>query len=103
MQAEIARVLGNPVRLRLLNLIGDGEVANGALRDALGISPANLSQHLAILRRAGVVAVRRDGQHVYYRLTFPEIRTLCSTMREILAKHLTASGRQGQALLRRIR
>jgi ArsR family transcriptional regulator len=103
MQAEIAKVLGSPVRLRILNLIGDGEVANGTLLDDLGISRANLSQHLAVLRRAGVVSVRRDGPHVYYRLTFPEIKDLCSTMREILAKHLTESGRQGKRLMRRAR
>jgi ArsR family transcriptional regulator len=100
MQAEIARVLGNPVRLRILNLIGDREVAYGALLDDLGVSRANLSQHLAILRKAGVVSVRREGVHVHYRLTFPEIKDLCSTMRGILAKHLNESGRQGKLLMR---
>ncbi|MBI2159186.1 MAG: winged helix-turn-helix transcriptional regulator [Candidatus Rokubacteria bacterium] len=103
MQAEIAKVLGNPVRLRVLSLIGDREVAYGALLDDLGVSKANLSQHLAILRRAGVVSVRRDGVHVHYRLTLPEIKDLCSAMRDILAKHLDANGRQGQRLIRRVR
>src|SRR3990167_8117882 len=100
MQAEIAKVLGNPVRLRVLNVIGDREVAYGALLDDLGVSKANLSQHLAILRKAGVVSVRRDGVHVYYRLTFPEIRDLCATMRDVLAQHLRANGRQGRRLER---
>ena len=103
MQAEIAKVLGNPVRLRVLTLIGDREVAYGALLDDLGVSKANLSQHLAILRRAGVVAVRRDGVHVHYRLTFPEITKLCAAMRDLLARHLDANGRQGQRLIRRVR
>jgi ArsR family transcriptional regulator len=102
MQAEIAKVLANPVRLRILTLIGDREVANGALLADLGVSRANLSQHLALLRRAGVLAVRREGIHVYYRLTFPEIKDLCASMREILAKHLTESGRQGRRLMRRV-
>jgi ArsR family transcriptional regulator len=101
MQAEIAKVLGNPVRLRVLDLIGDREVAYGAILDDLGISKANLSQHLAILRKAGIVSVRRDGVHVHYRLTFPEIKDLCSAMREILARHLAESGRQGRLLMRR--
>lgn len=100
MQAEIARVLGSPVRLRILNLIGDREVAYGALLDDLGVSKANLSQHLAILRKAGIVSVRRDGVHVSYRLTFPEIKDLCATMREVLARHLRESGRQGRRLAR---
>lgn len=103
MQAEIARVLGNPVRLRVLTLIGDREVAYGALLDDLGVSKANLSQHLAILRNAGVVSVRRDGVHVYYRLTLPEIKDLCAAMRDLLAKHLDANGRQGKRLIRRVR
>jgi ArsR family transcriptional regulator len=100
MQAEIAKVLANPVRLRALNLIGNREVAYGALLDDLGVSKANLSQHLAVLRKAGVVSVRRQGVHVYYRLTFPEITDLCAAMRELLAKHLDRSGRHARALLR---
>jgi len=102
LQAETAKVLANPVRLRILNLIGSGEVANGALLKALGVSRANLSQHLALLRRAGVVTERREAGRVYYRLTFPEIKDLCAAMREILAKQLTESGRQGKRLMRRV-
>ncbi len=101
MQADIAKVLANPVRLRILTLIGHGEVANGALLDDLGISKPNLSQHLALLRRAGVVSVRRDGLQVFYRLAIPEIKDLCSSMRDVLAKHLIESARRGKALMRR--
>lgn len=100
MQAEIAKVLAHPVRLRILNRIGAGEVANGALLDDLGVSKTNLSQHLAILRRAGIVSVRREGPHVHYRLTLPEIKELCSAMRDILAKHLTQNAREVRRLLR---
>lgn len=100
MQAEIAKALANPVRLRLLDLIGGGEVPYGALLDDVGVSKANLSQHLAVLRRAGVLSVRRVGVHVHYRLRFPEIKGLCSAMREILAKHLDEHGRRGRLLMR---
>ena len=62
MQAEIAKTLGHPLRLRILNLIGGREVAYGALLDDLGVSRANLSQHLAILRKAGIVSVPRLGR-----------------------------------------
>lgn len=101
MQAEIAKTLGHPIRLRILTLIGTGEVSYGTLLDDLGISKANLSQHLALLRKAGIVAVRREGAHVNYRLTFPEIRDLCASMREVLMKHLNEYGRQGRLLSRR--
>ena len=101
LQAEMAKALANPTRLRILSRIGSGEVAYGALLDDLGVSKTNLSQHLAILRKGGVVAVRREGVHVHYRLTFPEITDLCAAMRGILAKHLAEHARQGR-LLRRL-
>lgn len=102
MQADIAKVLANPTRLRILNRIGAGEVSYGALLRELGVSKTNLSQHLAILRKAGVLVVRREGVHVHFRLTFPEIKDLCSAMRDILAKHLAENGRQGKILMRRV-
>jgi ArsR family transcriptional regulator len=100
LQADIAKVLANPTRLRILNRIGGGEVSYGALLEELGVSKTNLSQHLAILRKGGVVSVRREGVHVHFRLTFPEIKDLCSAMRDILAKHLAENGRQGKLLMR---
>jgi ArsR family transcriptional regulator len=100
MQADIAKVLANPVRLRILNLIGDREIANGQILAALGVSRANLSQHLAVLRRAGVITERREGVRVHYRLTFPEITGLCASMRELLARHLAEGGRHGRRLKR---
>lgn len=101
MQAEIAKVLANSVRLRILDQIGTGEVAYGTLLSVLGISKTNLSQHLAILRKGGILSVRREGVHVHYRMTYPEIKGLCSAMRRILAKHLKESGRQAKLLMRR--
>ncbi len=102
MQAEIAKVLANPIRLQILNRIGAGEVSYAALLSELKISKTNLSQHLAILRKGGVVSVRREGVHVHFRLAFPEIKELCAKMRDILARHLAESGRQGKLLMRRV-
>lgn len=102
MQADIAKVLANPVRLRILDQIGTGEVAYGTLLSRLGISKTNLSQHLAILRKGGILSVRREGVHVHYRLTYPEIKGLCSAMRGILTKHLNEAGRQAKLLMRRV-
>lgn len=101
MQAEIAKVLANPVRVRILDQIGREEVPYGTLLSRLGISKTNLSQHLAILRKAGIATVRREGVHVHYRLACPEIKNLCTAMRGVLVKHLSDSGRQARRLLRR--
>ena len=46
--------------------------------------------------------MRREGVHVHYRLTYPEIKHLCSAMRGILAKHLNETGRQAKLLMRRV-
>ena len=102
MQAETAKVLANPVRLRILDQIGTGEIAYGTLLGRLGSSKTILSQHLAILRKGGILSVRREGVHVHYRLTYPEIKSLCSAMRGILAKHLNETGRQAKLLMRRV-
>lgn len=102
MQAEIAKVLAHPVRLRILDQIGAGEARHGALASRLGISKTNLSQHLAVLRKGRVLTARRDGIHVYYRLTYPEIKELCSAMRGVLAKHLSETGKQAKLLMRRV-
>ena len=101
MQAEIAKALASPVRIRILTLIGHREIANGALLEDLGISKANLSQHVALLRRVGLISERRNGLRVFYRLTIPQIKGLCGAMRGILAKHLAASARTGNRLIRR--
>lgn len=88
MQAEIVKILASPVRLRILDQIGARELAYGTLLSQLGISKTNLSQHLAILRKGGLLKVRRQGVHVHYRLTYPEITDICSAMRDILAQHV---------------
>ncbi len=69
--AEMARLLsalGDTERLRLLDLIGEGEVCVGELAEATGAAMTTVSQRLKVLRERGLVAVRRDGKHMYYRL-----------------------------------
>ncbi len=66
--AELFRVLGHEIRLRLLHLLATGELAVGALDAASGIGQPGLSQQLAILRKAGLVSTRRAAKQVYYRV-----------------------------------
>jgi ArsR family transcriptional regulator len=65
------RALADQTRLRLLNLMGDDEVCVCFLVEALKLSQPKISRHLAYLRRAGIVASRRDGKWMHYRLTQP--------------------------------
>jgi ArsR family transcriptional regulator, arsenate/arsenite/antimonite-responsive transcriptional repressor len=66
------RALADRTRLRLLNLIADKEICVCYFVDILGISQPKISRHLAYLRRAGIVAARRQGRWIHYRLVMPQ-------------------------------
>lgn len=100
-QAEILKALANPVRLEILHRLGSREVRFAELQLAMGISKTNLSQHLAVLRKARIVADRRQGVNTSYRLGFPEIEEACRTVGEALAMHLLEVGQEAKILLRR--
>ncbi len=71
---DLFRALADRTRLRLVNLMAGGEICVCFLVEALGISQPKVSRHLAYLRRAGVVAARRDGKWMHYRLVPPPYR-----------------------------
>jgi ArsR family transcriptional regulator len=102
LQAEILKALANPVRLEVLHRLGSREVPFAELQLALGISKANLSQHLAVLRKARIVTDRRRGVNTLYKLAFPEIEQACQEVGQALAKHLSEVGEQAKVLLRRV-
>jgi ArsR family transcriptional regulator len=79
------RALGDRTRLRLLNLMGDNEICVCYLVEALNLSQPKISRHLAYLRRAGVVAVRREGKWMHYRVVTPNDPQAAATFREIRA------------------
>ena len=66
------RALADPTRLRLLNLIADREICVCYFVEILGLSQPKISRHLAYLRRAGIVASRRQGKWMHYRLALPK-------------------------------
>ena len=81
------RLLGDPTRLRLLRALYDAdELTVQELADATGQSHANASKHLRQLAEAGVVAGRRDGLHVHYRITDPTLRRLCDLVCDALSE-----------------
>jgi DNA-binding transcriptional ArsR family regulator len=88
MKAEFFRVLGHPARIRLLQLLREGERTVGSLQGALELDSGGTSQHLAALRRQGLVVSRRDGTNVYYRVKDPRILDLLELAKKILAAGL---------------
>lgn len=93
LKAEFFKTLGHPVRIRVLELLADGERSVSELLPELGIEPAHLSQQLAVLRRAHVVVTRKQGASVHYSLADPHLVDLLAVARTILAGFL--SGQAG--------
>ncbi len=89
LKAEFFKTLGHPGRIRVLELLGEREHAVSELLPEIGVEPANLSQQLAVLRRAGLVETRREGSAAYYSLSSPEIAELLRVARVILTEVLT--------------
>jgi ArsR family transcriptional regulator len=84
-KAEFFRTLGHPARIRVLELLCDREHAVHELLAEIPIEASNLSQQLAVLRRAGLVEQRREGGSVVYAIRVPEVRDLLLAARTILA------------------
>ena len=84
MKAEFFKTLGHPARIRILELLSTREYAVSEMLPEVGIEPANLSQQLSILRRAGLVTARREGLSVCYALTSPQVSELLRVARAIL-------------------
>jgi ArsR family transcriptional regulator, virulence genes transcriptional regulator len=71
--SEFLKSMANPQRLRILCLIMEGERPVGEIAEAIGANQSSVSQNLALMRREGLVAPRRDGQTIYYRLAEKKI------------------------------
>ncbi|MEU4280578.1 ArsR/SmtB family transcription factor [Streptomyces tanashiensis] len=87
-KAEFFRMLGHPVRIRVLELLQHGPVPVRELLNVIEIEPSNLSQQLAVLRRSGIVISIRDGSTVSYALAGGDVADLLRAARRILTELL---------------
>ena len=76
--AQRFRVLGEPMRIKLLDRLREGEASVGELQEALGASQQNVSKHLAILHAAGMVSRAKQGNRTLYAISDPDIFDLCN-------------------------
>lgn len=88
-KAELFRTLGHPVRIRVLELLQDGPKPVRELLAEIEVEASNLSQQLAVLRRAGLVTSSRDGALVVYALSNADVAALLATARRILGEMLS--------------
>jgi ArsR family transcriptional regulator len=93
LQAEVLKVLASPRRLEILHRIAEGPIEVGRLAEELGLSQPNVSQHLAVLRAAGIVEADRDGRETRYRLGDPDVLVACDVMRGVLERRLARLAR----------
>lgn len=91
MQAATIRALASPHRLRIVQLLLGGPREVNEITRFLELGQASVSQHLAVMRGAGLVEASRDGRLVRYRLTDPEIGIACDVMRRAVVRRLPAA------------
>ena len=90
-KAELFRAMAHPLRVRALELLVESERSVGDLAAALQVDLSHLSQQLAVLRRTGVVATRRDGNTIHYSVPNPGVAKLLAIARELVVASLKDS------------
>ncbi len=90
-KAQLFRVLGHPIRIRILELLLAGERTVGELQAELSLDSSSTSQHLAALRNQGVLQSRRVGTSVYYGIRDPRVSQLLAIAKQILTSAITDS------------
>jgi ArsR family transcriptional regulator len=88
LQAQVLKILASPRRLEILHRLAEGPLEVGRLAEATGASQPNISQHLAVMRAAGIVEAERDGREIRYRLVDPEVLVACAVMRRVLERRV---------------
>src|SRR6266511_2777214 len=86
--ADVAKALGNGRRAELIDVLAQGERSVEVLAGEIGQTTANTSHHLQVLARAGLVATRRDGNRIYYRLTSERVAEFWSALRDVASRHI---------------
>src|SRR5919109_2079063 len=97
--ARVGKALASGRRMELLDVLANGERSVEALARELGLSVANTSQHLQVLRQAGLVTARRQGTSVHYRLAGPEVFELWQALRTLASARLAEVQRLAAAYL----
>ena len=90
-KADLFKALGHPLRVRVLELLAGGERPVADLLIETGLEASHLSQHLAVLRRTGLVTARREGNAVHYQLAHPSVLELMTAARTFLLDALSGT------------
>jgi len=100
LQADICKIFSNAKRLEIIDALKDKEISPSELIERIGLSKANLSQHMSVLKSKGVILTRREGINIYYRIANPKIIQACHLMREVLLEQFQEKGKMVSDLRR---
>jgi ArsR family transcriptional regulator len=88
LHADTCKALGHPLRIEVIDLLQDKELCFTDILETTGGLKSNLSQHLSVLTKKGILKTRRDGQCTYFSLSSKKVVQACRLMREVLVDHL---------------
>lgn len=103
MQAEICAALANPVRMRILDLLSERERNVGDLLADLQVPKANLSQHLTVLKDAGIIRARKEGLYQYVSLAIPRIKDACALVRGVLLEKIANEEKMNLEIIKELK
>src|SRR5436309_10638675 len=90
-KAELFKALAHPARIRVLEVLVEGDRSVGEMQPLIGIESSHLSQQLAVLRRAGLVTTRKESSTVFYSLRAPELAELLAVAKRFMIVSLSES------------
>ena len=93
MHADVCKIFSNAKRLEIINMLKEREMSAGELLEKTGLSKANLSQHMTVLKAKGVIKTRREVVSIYYCISNPKIIQACNLMKEVLLEQLEEKGK----------
>lgn len=98
LHADVCKALGHPLRIEVIDLLQEQEYSFTDILEVTGGLKSNLSQHLSVMTKKGILKVRRDGQCSYFSLSSEKVAKACRLMREVLIENL----KEQQELLKKL-
>ncbi|MBI3260017.1 MAG: winged helix-turn-helix transcriptional regulator [Ignavibacteriae bacterium] len=89
LHADVCKALGHPLRIEVIDLLQEKELCFTDILEVTGGTKSNLSQHLSVMTKKGILKMRREGQCNYYSLSSLKVAQACRLMREVLIDNLT--------------
>ncbi|MCK4632317.1 MAG: winged helix-turn-helix transcriptional regulator [candidate division Zixibacteria bacterium] len=101
LHAEFCKIIASPRRLMIIELLAKSEMSVSEIAEALDVQHSNVSQHLGVMRSRHMVAARKDGQTVYYRLVNNRLPQICAEIRSILLDGMKDRAKIASGMARR--